>query len=290
MVQLIKGREPLLEMGLPQIFAQAIALGYQKAQQEQKDKENKEALITRILLQEQLRRERETTKPTKLDYYDPGDILTQARGQYSMYVPLNEYGETVQGLTGAGYKMGTMKQPGLPTLGATRDIKIPHTTQIVQQEYTDQGWQNIGGGPRFKPSETMTPKPKDVLKRLSNISKAKATLEKTDTITAFLATINPDLKGMIGQKISPQDKQLLLQTWNNEINYLNQYVPEKYRMKPFEIEDISFKKIKLTSQEIALLPPGLSQEDAEWNMETYGKTLKEVIDAFNTYKNRKGLK
>lgn len=276
MVMMIKGREPLLEMGLPQIFANAMALGYQKAYQEQQTQKQNETLINRILMQEQLRREREATKPTKLDYYDPGDILTRARGQYSMYVPLDEYTETMQGLTDAGYRMGTMKQPGLPALGTTRDIK--RGTQVVQQQYTDQGWQDIGGGPRFKPSETVTPKPKDALKRLSNISKAKATLEKTDTITAFLATINPDLKGMVGQKISPQAKQSLLQTWNNEINYLNQYVPEEYRMKPFE----TIEKTDITG-----LPEGLTEEIIQHNMQKFGKTREEVIER---YKAIKGMK
>ena len=276
MVQLIKGREPLLEMGLPQIFANAMALGYQKAYQEQAAQKQQEALVSQMLMQEQIRREQEATKPTKLDYYDPGDILTQAQGQYSMYVPLNKYNQTVQDLSGAGYQMGTMKQPGLPTLGTTRDLK--RGSQVVQQQFTDQGWQDIGGGPRFKPSETSTIKPKDALKRLSNISKAKATLEKTDTITAFLAMINPDLKGMVGQKISPQDKQLLLQTWNNEINYLNQYVPEKYRMKSFEVSERA---------ETAGLPEGLTEEIIQHNMQKFGKTREEVIARYKTIKGMK---
>ncbi len=267
MVQLIKGREPFLEMRLPQIFAEAIALGYQKAYQEQKAQKRNEALISRILMEEQLRREQEATKPTKLDYYDPGDILTQARGQYSMYVPLSEYGKTVQDLTGAGYRMGTMKQPGLPTLGTTRDIK--RGTQLVQQQYTDQGWQDIGEGPRFKPSETSTVNPKYALKRINDLLKSNATLEKTDTVTAFLAIMNPELQEMIGQKISPEMKQNILQARNNEINFLNQYLPEKFKFKLSE---------KATTTE---LPEGLTEKDIQYNMKKYGKTRQEVIDAYN---------
>lgn len=271
MVQLIKGREPLLEMGLPQIFAQAIALGYQKAQQEQQTQQINEAMISRILMQEELRRQQEATKPTKIDYYDPGDILTQARGQYSMYAPLDEYGETVRGLTGAGYRMGTMKQPGLPTLGTTRDIK--RGTQVVQQEYADQGWQDIGGWPRFKPSQPTT---KMALDMLPKIAKQKATLEKTDIATAFLVAFNPDLK--VGQKLTDQDKQRLFQAWNNQIEYYNQFVPEKSRMKPFTIGP---------EKTIAALPEGLTEEDIEYNMKKYGKTRQEVIDAYMKFK---GLK
>lgn len=70
---------------------------------------------------------------------------------------------------------------------------------------------------------TPTVKPAAALKRISDIQKAKATLEKTDMVTQLLAKDNPELAQYIGQRIDPVKKEALMEAWDNELDYLEQF-------------------------------------------------------------------
>lgn len=61
------------------------------------------------------------------------------------------------------------------------------------------------------------------LKRISDIQKAKATLEKTDMVTQMLAKDNPELAQYVGQKIPPELKASLMDAWDNELDYHEQF-------------------------------------------------------------------
>ena len=67
------------------------------------------------------------------------------------------------------------------------------------------------------------PKKAAALKRISDISKAIATLEKTDTITQLLAKDNPELAQYIGQTLDPDKKAALMDAWDNELDYLEKF-------------------------------------------------------------------
>lgn len=69
-------------------------------------------------------------------------------------------------------------------------------------------------------------------KRISDIAKAAATLEKTDVITQLIAATNPELLGgMVGQKITKELREDLDRAWQVEIDYLQQFVPKATKEK-----------------------------------------------------------
>jgi len=106
--------------------------------------------------------------------------------------------------------------------GRIREVDVPFGSKMYYK-FIKQGFElgDIKGTPEMKASEA--------LKRISQIKKAMATLEKTDVVTTMLATLNPSLKNMIGQKMSPELKRQLIEQWNKEIAYLNKFIPEGYQ-------------------------------------------------------------
>lgn len=111
--------------------------------------------------------------------------------------------------------------------GRVREVDVPFGSKMYYQ-FMKQGFEigDIKGNPEMKASEA--------LKRISQIKKAMATLEKTDIVTATLAAVNPALKDMVGQKMSPALKKQLIKQWNNEIAYLNRFIPEGYQGEPIK--------------------------------------------------------
>ena len=79
------------------------------------------------------------------------------------------------------------------------------------------------------------------IKRVSDIKRAMAVLEKTDRVTMLMASLNPKLKKMVGQKINPELKAELFEQWNREISYLEREggtIPEQYRSTQDDILDL----------------------------------------------------
>jgi hypothetical protein len=83
---------------------------------------------------------------------------------------------------------------------------------------------------KYRDGET-APTPQQALRRISDIRKAMATLERTDEVTALLAIANPELSHMVGQKIDEELKQDLMDAWQNELDYLNDFVPAGSRTR-----------------------------------------------------------
>ena len=105
--------------------------------------------------------------------------------------------------------------------------KSTKTTDIKEYEYakknsgfkgTLKDWKAKTGSKTDK-----TPTPQHALKRISDISKTIATLEKTDTITQLLAKDNPELAQYIGQTLDPEKKAALMKAWNDELDYLEKF-------------------------------------------------------------------
>lgn len=113
--------------------------------------------------------------------------------------------------------------------GRVREINVPFGSKMYYK-FMKQGFElgDIKGNPELKSSEA--------LKRISQIKKAMATLEKTDIVTATLAAVNPALKDMVGQKMNPALKKQLIKQWNTEIAYLNRFIPEGYQGESIEDE------------------------------------------------------
>lgn len=128
----------------------------------------------------------------------------------------------------------------------------------------------------FAPAAKPELKPNQALKQINSIVKARATIDKTNTMTdALLAMIAKDdpkaaeeLAPFLGRKLSEEDRASLEEVWQKRIDYLLPFIPEASR-----------PKIKGFSA-----PSGLSEEDIRYNMETYGKTRKEVIDQYSKRK------
>ncbi len=111
-------------------------------------------------------------------------------------------------------------------------------------------------------SKSSDPTPQQAYKRISDIQKTRATLDKTSEVTQMLAALNPELKGMVGQQIAPELKQQLNDAWDNEIAYLQQFT----------------KKV---------LPPDLTQEMLDKYKVMYpDKTEDQIIDAWKNRKNQ----
>ncbi|MFP4086643.1 MAG: hypothetical protein ACLFUL_07605 [Desulfobacteraceae bacterium] len=73
--------------------------------------------------------------------------------------------------------------------------------------------------------EAGTPTPQQALRRVSDIKRAMATLDKTNEITSLIVAANPELESMLGQKMDEERKQELMDAWQNELDYLNDFVP-----------------------------------------------------------------
>jgi len=67
------------------------------------------------------------------------------------------------------------------------------------------------------------PSPQQALKRISTIKKSIATLEKADKVDTVLMGLFPQLEGQMGQKIPAKQKQELLDAYNEELTYLQQF-------------------------------------------------------------------
>ena len=78
---------------------------------------------------------------------------------------------------------------------------------------------------KAKYRESGTPTPQQALRRVSDIKKAMATLDKTNEITSLIVAMNPELESMLGQKMDEERKQELMDAWQNELDYLNDFVP-----------------------------------------------------------------
>ncbi len=76
------------------------------------------------------------------------------------------------------------------------------------------------------------PSKEKALKRISDIQKAKATLEKTDTVTQLMTLLNPRLAGKEGQKIDDNTKAALMDAWENELDYLEQFSGTTRKKEP----------------------------------------------------------
>ncbi len=114
--------------------------------------------------------------------------------------------------------------------GRIREVDVPFGSKMYYK-FIKQGFElgDIKGTPETKASEA--------LKRVSQIKKAMATLEKTDVVTTMLASLDPSLKNMVGQKMSPALKRQLIKQWNKEIAYLNKFIPEGYQAEPIKDEE-----------------------------------------------------
>jgi hypothetical protein len=69
------------------------------------------------------------------------------------------------------------------------------------------------------------------LKRASEIQRSRAMLGKSDVLSAALATLNPELAGLVGQKLDPEAKKQLEDSWADELDYLTQFMHEKYKVR-----------------------------------------------------------
>jgi len=132
--------------------------------------------------------------------------------------------------------------------GRIRKVEVPFGSKMYNK-LIKQGFEvgDIEGTPELKASQA--------LKRISQIKKAMATLDKTDVVTTMLASLDPSLKNMVGQKISPALKKQLIEQWNKEIAYLNKFIPEGYQSESIEDE--------------ALLPPNPKPESKKVPEENY---------------------
>lgn len=99
-------------------------------------------------------------------------------------------------------------------------------------------WQNAGyqrgerKGTVSKKGSDKVIAPDKALKRISDIEKARATLEKTDVMTAALLGLvkDPELKKKLttGQ-ITPELKEKVFEAWDAERAYLEQFIPEGFK-------------------------------------------------------------
>jgi hypothetical protein len=84
------------------------------------------------------------------------------------------------------------------------------------------------------PKKPDQPTEAEALKRISDIKKAKATLDKTNEITAMIVATDPEkFSGMLGQSIKPEHKQELMNAWDKEIEYLQQFTSAGKTTKTF---------------------------------------------------------
>jgi len=148
-------------------------------------------------------------------------------------VPEDQVGEVQKGMEAQGYEMGEV--PKISMSKEAGNGKIYHTTVPYGSKRYEQlkarGWKEGSETAGWKPTTVRKPTPAEALRRISNIRKAAALLGRTDRVTALMVAMDPDLKGFLGQKLDPKYKEELLNAWKNEIEYLSQFIPEKYRPK-----------------------------------------------------------
>ena len=82
-----------------------------------------------------------------------------------------------------------------------------------------------------KTSGSKNPSKEKALKRISDIEKAKATLGDTDIVTQLMTLLNPELAGKEGQEIDANTKESLMEAWDNEIDYLEQFSGTKRKKR-----------------------------------------------------------
>ena len=118
--------------------------------------------------------------------------------------------------------------------GQTRNVPVQKGT-----EYTPpKGWSLA------KPEKLQKePTPQQALMRISGIRKTMATLDKTNEITAMIIAANPELAGMIGQKIDDDLKQQLMDAWNDELDYLYRFAPKSTKKPKRELNVETARKI-----------------------------------------------
>lgn len=114
------------------------------------------------------------------------------------------------------YDMRTIYGPD----GQTKRISIPKGNDYTPSE----GWSLT------KPKrDKNAPSPEQALRRTSQIKKAIATFNKTNEVTQAIVAANPNLRGMLGREVDESLKQDLMDAWRNEIDNLEQYIPEEYQ-------------------------------------------------------------
>jgi len=188
--------------------------------------------------------EQETPEPedkVKIEAWDP-------KGNKRIFYRTPAQAEAIQEKLGSkGWKFSKPDEPKAPEkvtmfkerkdgTWIQRDVN-PATAQRLEK----QGWQygeRKGSAGKdlgtFEAKEKIkakyrkdggTPTPQQALRRISDIKKAMATLDKTNEITSLIVAMNPELESMLGQKMDEERKQELMDAWQNELDYLNDFVP-----------------------------------------------------------------
>lgn len=75
------------------------------------------------------------------------------------------------------------------------------------------------------------PTSQQALRRISDIRKAMATLDRTNEVTELIVAMNPELGDMLGRKMDDELRRDLMDAWQNEMDYLNDFVPAGSRTR-----------------------------------------------------------
>jgi len=160
-------------------------------------------------------------------------------------------------ISARGYKPGT-KEEALAFEKAMAEIKKEFTKPTYEQKtlYGPQGQTRnvpVQKGTEYTPPKGWSlakpeklqkePTPQQALMRISGIRKTMATLDKTNEITAMIIAANPELAGMVGQKIDDDLKQQLMDAWNDELDYLYRFVPKSTKKPKRELNVETARKI-----------------------------------------------
>lgn len=140
---------------------------------------------------------------------------------------------------------GIMNQPEPPEPGMFQGRELGETRAFnkggkeITQEWTREGWKPLGESPRWKPDQGYKPTPEKALRRTSQIRRAMTTLDKINEVTQAIIAVNPALKDMLGQQLNEEQKQDLMDAWQNELDYYEPYLPASANTEEEE-EDVEY--------------------------------------------------
>lgn len=153
---------------------------------------------------------------------DDGTISTIEAKTPEEITAASEEGYQMGNITGSPTKEKSTHKPVYDSTG-----RIKKWVTVKEGEDYQYGEGEFGSAPPAGTGSGKTPTARDAFKGISDIKKAKAILEKSDTVTAMIAAMNPELKDMVGQQIPADLKEELYTAWDNEIEYLNKFTGNK---------------------------------------------------------------
>jgi hypothetical protein len=131
-----------------------------------------------------------------------------------------------------GYQLGKLSgSPVRPDKPQYKHIPVYNNEGRIVAYKSVQADQDVEFGEGYFGSEPesgdKTPTPSQALKRITDIQKTRATLNKEDKVTQMLVAMNPAMKDMLGQQIPDELKQQLNDAFDAEIEYLRQFTGAK---------------------------------------------------------------